>query len=320
MCGGTYPSGSRGRYLEGLSPRVRGNHDPNLDIVIIAGSIPACAGEPASVSGVECTITVYPRVCGGTSSALCSSQCLPGLSPRVRGNRVELNQRTIRERSIPACAGEPPRRPGLADTSGVYPRVCGGTSRTLSTPSPAGGLSPRVRGNLTHSFHSIARRGSIPACAGEPRWINARDTRHWVYPRVCGGTRRGRRPTPSSRGLSPRVRGNRISRAIPQVIGGSIPACAGEPPGSPWCQGRCAVYPRVCGGTFWTLANDWPMPGLSPRVRGNLLVAYIEVILARSIPACAGEPSRSHCIAGRNEVYPRVCGGTSRMMVATLIK
>ena len=50
-----------------------------------------------------------------------------------------------------------------------------------------------------------------------------------VYPRVCGGT-----PTMTSRicvpgGLSPRVRGNRGTRAHIRVVSGSIPACAGEP-------------------------------------------------------------------------------------------
>ena len=30
-----------------------------------------------------------------------------------------------------------------------------------------------------------------------------------------------------------------------------------------------------------------------------------------SIPACAGEPGRARTPAGRGQVYPRVCGGTS---------
>ena len=33
---------------------------------------------------------------------------------------------------------------------GVYPRVCGGTERKSYGGSALGGLSPRVRGNLTH--------------------------------------------------------------------------------------------------------------------------------------------------------------------------
>ena len=50
-----------------------------------------------------------------------------GLSPRVRGNRVFANSLTFRERSIPACAGEPFCDFLAESTGAVYPRVCGGT-------------------------------------------------------------------------------------------------------------------------------------------------------------------------------------------------
>ena len=39
----------RNRLLQGLSPRVRGSHDREADIVLATRSIPAGAGEP----GVE---------------------------------------------------------------------------------------------------------------------------------------------------------------------------------------------------------------------------------------------------------------------------
>ena len=90
-----------------------------------------------------------------------------------------------------------------------------------------------------------------------------------VYPRVCGETiARVARP-PIDKGLSPRVRGNRVRGASRFAFGGSIPACAGKPAivavgilrrGSiPACAGKpepgtvgerlCRVYPRVCGET-----------------------------------------------------------------------
>ena len=50
--------------------------------------------------------------------------------------------------------------------------------------------------------------------------------------------------------------------------------------------------------------------GLSPRVRGNLQGRIIISVAARSIPACAGEPSKTAHAAIRPRVYPRVCGGT----------
>ena len=50
-------------------------------------------------------------------------------------------------RSIPACAGEPPRCPGCRKSLRVYPRVCGGTIKPDSDAERVWGLSPRVRGN-----------------------------------------------------------------------------------------------------------------------------------------------------------------------------
>ena len=72
-----------------------------------------------------------------------------------------------------------------------------------------------------------------------------------------------------------------------------------------------AVYPRVCGGTRSTRSRMSPMKGLSPRVRGNLVKGWFGGKASRSIPACAGEPSRPSGSFERSSVYPRVCGGTT---------
>ena len=53
--------------------------------------------------------------------------------------------------------------------------------------------------------------------------------------------------------------------------------------------------------------------GLSPRVRGNPPAGRIETATARSIPACAGEPSTVFAAAQALAVYPRVCGGTQNL-------
>ena len=49
---------------------------------------------------------------------------------------------------------------------------------------------------------------SIPACAGEPLDDSGIPGAVWVYPRVCGGTKRGSILIRAMLGLSPRVRGN----------------------------------------------------------------------------------------------------------------
>ena len=90
----------------------------------------------------------------------------------------------------------------------------------------------------------------------------------------------------------------------------SIPACAGEP-----CQVfhgvfLTKVYPRVCGGTDCGDCERCQDCGLSPRVRGNLLLPLTDLVYVRSIPACAGEPRSGSPREGWGAVYPRVCGGT----------
>ncbi len=114
----------------------------------IAGTIPACAGEPCVGAASQNSSKDYPRVCGGTIDNQ------PGpLFP---------------DGTIPACAGEPARPRAGAGLVRDYPRVCGGTAATKS---------------MRHR-----RKGTIPACAGEPRERSAKNGQHMDYPRVCGGT------------------------------------------------------------------------------------------------------------------------------------
>ena len=190
VCGGTRRIGFCRRRIGGLSPRVRGNRRMGFCRRRNGGSIPACAGEPFVMRGHSAPLTVYPRVCGGTDSNRCQAAARPGLSPRVRGNRSSAHA---------AAAGW-----------GVYPRVCGGTVLpSIAAASPIG-LSPRVRGNRWADRVSPSPNGSIPACAGEP--VNPCQTPFCteVYPRVCGGTDPGGGPPRRHKGLSPRVRGNRL--------------------------------------------------------------------------------------------------------------
>ena len=217
--------------------------------VLHDGSIPACAGEPLTVTSTILPLRVYPRVCGGTNVSLFSLYLFSGLSPRVRGNRADGHHPVVGDGSIPACAGEPcrwapPRRWGW-----VYPRVCGGTVRSCCATIPP--------------------ERSIPACAGEPPPAGPRWCWAGVYPRVCGGTRTPWHARTACTGLSPRVRGNRDHRIDRSGPRGSIPACAGEPLVVASLVTGVLVYPRVCGGTPTGQVVPPAAQGLSPRVRGN---------------------------------------------------
>ena len=72
VCGGTVLSISWLSCSSGLSPRVRGNPAPVHRLSDQRRSIPACAGEPPSTPPKPHSLTVYPRVCGGTHQ---SGQC-----------------------------------------------------------------------------------------------------------------------------------------------------------------------------------------------------------------------------------------------------
>ena len=274
------------------------------------GSIPACAGEPRVAVENPIPFRVYPRVCGGTLYGSVNLSTLIGLSPRVRGNLDFVGDSRDVNGSIPACAGEPLVVLPLALAVRVYPRVCGGTPDHINVATTRGGLSPRVRGNRMVSISTSYRKGSIPACAGEPRTPSAAGNAAGVYPRVCGGTVKEHRIKTPVSGLSPRVRGNRLPKSPARTPAGSIPACAGEPLGAMVGTGIMGVYPRVCGGTVLGLARLWAGQGLSPRVRGNPLQRQSTHRRQRSIPACAGEPPRRSPRACPPSVYPRVCGGT----------
>ena len=153
-----------------------------------AGSIPACAGEPAYGHGLGNRLWVYPRVCGGTSDGGIFQPVKEGLSPRVRGNLFRGGNVTICYR--------------------VYPRVCGGTKAVGGMMPGEWGLSPRVRGNLFMPCEKSPYVRSIPACAGEPHLTRVPSPPLRVYPRVCGGTAFAMLVRPALTGLSPRVRGN----------------------------------------------------------------------------------------------------------------
>ncbi len=236
-------------------------------------------------------MAVYPRVYGGTVASISLCSGVGGLSPRVRGNQEHSHERTDLLRSIPACTGEPWRASPSVPVLGVYPRVYGGTSHRACGPARGRGLSPRVRGNRVLVLVDHEAEGSIPACTGEPGGWPCRHFGRWVYPRVYGGTIIPLSTSRCSSGLSPRVRGNRISPVMSGRFHGSIPACTGEPIAALTRPCAISVYPRVYGGTRRPPPHHPLRPGLSPRVRGNLILDLIVAPQQRSIPACTGEPA-----------------------------
>ena len=107
MCGGTIVRQLMLYIHKGLSPRVRGNRDSKTSEFSFNRTIPACAGEPISVAGLDSRNADYPRVCGGTIELFNHTTTHQGLSPRVRGNLPGVHPEDSVLGTIPACAGEP---------------------------------------------------------------------------------------------------------------------------------------------------------------------------------------------------------------------
>ena len=188
MCGATSRRHPAPTPRLGLSPRVRGNPPSAATATVRSRSIPACAGQPRSLTIIPFSCWVYPRVCGATITAPTGRGIAGGLSPRVRGNRNIYMCDTDSIGSIPACAGQPGGHVQRRRSQKVYPRVCGATSVSGWTISCGNGLSPRVRGNPAARSRLAHHRRSIPACAGQPTRRPLSSASSTVYPRVCGAT------------------------------------------------------------------------------------------------------------------------------------
>ena len=215
---------------KGLSPHARGNLMPTIRPGKMQGSIPACAGKPYPISRSRPRPGVYPRMRGETDQAVVMVLDVAGLSPHARGNLIEPVPVSTIAGSIPACAGKPPGYPPPLPFGWVYPRMRGETSVKKVEEALAQGLSPHARGNRSGVMYFLPRKGSIPACAGKPTGPGDRDTQTEVYPRMRGETGAWHYYIPADLGLSPHARGNHFLMAAPNLINGSIPACAGKPP------------------------------------------------------------------------------------------
>ena len=171
------------------------------------------------------------------------------------------------------------------------------------------GLSPRGRGKRIVNPPGKGRVWSIPAWAGETDDGPAHSRLRQVYPRVGGGNKRQGMAGVESSGLSPRGRGK------PQLAGrrgaaqGSIPAWAGETQFLRDLAAANAVYPRVGGGNFRSLAQLPVLYGLSPRGRGKRPSGPLSGWRSGSIPAWAGETLWHDHPDLPPKVYPRVGGG-----------
>ncbi len=215
----------------------------------------------------------------------------------------------VRQRSIPAWAGETIRANPAGSATPVDPRVGGGDTSVTSNHVRRLGRSPRGRGRLELATPPHGRSGSIPAWAGETRRSTWTTSGARVDPRVGGGDGNTSRSMAYRYGRSPRGRGRRCGDRASRRRHGSIPAWAGETEGASTGITTAAVDPRVGGGDsmdeYWERTNT----GRSPRGRGRRRLAVRRSPTTGSIPAWAGETPVGGPLTRVDEVDPRVGGG-----------
>ena len=186
VCGGADRALNASDPRAGPSPRVRGSLDVHNIRLGGLGTIPACAGEPSWPGSSSLSTRDHPRVCGGAEAWPDDGPVAAGPSPRVRGSPRSPRPCRWRLGTIPACAGEPTRKDRRRWHAGDHPRVCGGAEHLDRRPALTMGPSPRVRGSHQEGDLKDQGKGTIPACAGEPRDRGARLGEPGTIP-ACAG-------------------------------------------------------------------------------------------------------------------------------------
>ena len=171
----------------GPSPLARGSLRSWIPRTRMRGSIPAGAGEPVVDPVRRGGDLVHPRWRGGAFQTNSFDGKPYGPSPLARGSPGRGRLGAGDRGSIPAGAGEPPRRRSATRWRRVHPRWRGGAKLWPVPPVLASGPSPLARGSRDQAQRHDLRVRSIPAGAGEPKPFTISPGVKTVHPRWRGG-------------------------------------------------------------------------------------------------------------------------------------
>ena len=261
-----------GINVAGSSPRARGTHLVDVELIGQHRFIPACAGNTGWRSPAAPTKSVHPRVRGEHEEVHPMLEADDGSSPRARGTPGFEPCHPIPGRFIPACAGNTAVRQARGSSRPVHPRVRGEHGGRLQRAIPAGRFIPACAGNTAASAMRVpSATGSSPRARGTPPPALCACPAPPVHPRVRGEHARGGVQAGSDAGSSPRARGT------PAALAGAQP--------------RNRFIPRVRGEHLKRRQAEIMLDGSSPRARGTLVRLRPEPVHIRFIPACAGNTS-----------------------------
>ena len=167
MRGADSPCSHALKVRSGRSPHARGRPVPIAPTSRHPGSIPACAGQTASLLSWSSISWVDPRMRGADLIAPGNSLRTYGRSPHARGRQSLRVGYRNRRRSIPACAGQTCNYRFSFTPFGVDPRMRGADTWMRKARLSRAGRSPHARGRLYRFLQCSYIQGSIPACAGQ---------------------------------------------------------------------------------------------------------------------------------------------------------
>ncbi len=254
----------------GPSPLTRGSRSAARRHLPHSGSIPAHAGQPCR-SGIRGKpARVHPRSRGAAPPLPYTKQPALGPSPLTRGSPAAPPTPQPEAGSIPAHAGQPARPSRLWTAPGVHPRSRGAAVMVRTTPSRREGPSPLTRGSPFQALAGAARRGSIPAHAGQPHLSQRREPQRGVHPRSRGAAPAWMKGISAWPGPSPLTRGSPVLQDRHGLGLGSIPAHAGQPLHRCRPPARGRVHPRSRGAACIRSRLLGRTGGPSPLTRGSL--------------------------------------------------
>ena len=151
----------------------------------------------------------------------------------------------------------------------------------------------------------------IPAHAGQTSPVASASGAPADHPRACGANQQRAGEAQLACGSSPRMRGKRHGPVRMYVDGRIIPAHAGQTAPARDATRRSSDHPRACGANSSGAFSMIRLIGSSPRMRGKRVGSVPVGILARIIPAHAGQ-TQSHQRNGKEDAdHPRACGANN---------
>ncbi len=200
----------------------------------------------------------------------------------------EVDERLIRLRITPACAGSRMTRVGPASSGQDHPRMRGEQTMGASGDAQSQGSPPHARGAAADVDRCPPEIGITPACAGSRQFSGRWPRRGRDHPRMRGEQTSEPSAPVGGRGSPPHARG--AVEASPEGGGQDriTPACAGSSRCWPWPRPRRRDHPRMRGEQSPDGATIVGTGGSPPHARG----ADPDVKRRRGrlgiTPACAG--------------------------------